>query len=421
MPMAFSFAAVCAASYAYYIVPVEHPYFPYGFNIVMLSVLVAKCFYFSALGKLLGAKIPMGKIYIWITAIYSILSVYFFTQVNEHGLGAYFDLSAPELSGLPLRERLLPYEIRKLVKVLFLPNYFLGFVFYCYLAFLAYKRRERVICFGVVFTIFSILYTNSYHVFRNEYWIPLNIVADLFELLRLHWVQKEKLASKVEEYNKELESVSVKLKEFEETEKEMQVFRHDLNNDLYISSLNLQKAQLYLKGLDMPVRAPVEECLDNALKAQFTVSKSVKHGSSFKKFSLLESLKSVCSMAGVKLEIENFEQEWILAPQAKIESALINLVKNSKEANPDIEGLCIWASFRKDLVLRLNDGGDYLSIKEPEKIFERGFSSKSGDGRGIGLFSVKKTMKELGGDARLENAQGKVCFCLVFPGKSLEV
>lgn len=417
-PLAISFTVVCIFTYLYYFVSQDNPLFPVLFHLVMMSVIVAKFFYFQSLTKLLGAKIRVDKLYLKLAAFYVLLSFYFFVDTSYNGMATYFDLSKPELSGLPLREKLLPFEINQTMKVLFTPNYILGFVFYCYLLVVALKKREKLIAFGVAFTIASILFTNSYHLFTTKYWIPLNIVADLFEMLRLHWAQKEKLSRKVEEYNKQLADVNGQLDALNEKQGQMQIYRHDLNNDLSVSSLNIHKAKLFLRSVEAPAKDRIVECLDQALSAQQMAADFVSGNPRVTEVSLRAMIEKVCRLnevtalalpeAGVKVK----------AVKHKLESCVVNLIKNAREANIEDKAFGVFCEIERKngfVSLRITDTGSFKRIKNPQGLFEKGFSTKAKDGRGLGLYSVRSFMQSMGGDVELLENKGKVCFSLNFP------
>lgn len=422
-PLASSFALVCLMSYLYYFTPVSSAFFPYAFNLVMLSVMVAKCFYFYSLRKLLKAKFPVDKVYVRLAIGYALLSVYFMVDASFNGMETYFDLEKPETSGLILREKLLPFEINSLVKLLFLPNYLLGFAFYVYLAVVALRRGEKLIAFGVCFTIGSILFTNSYHLFKVQYWLPLNIVADLFEMLRLHWAQRENLALKVDAYNKEMSDVNQRLAGLSQQNGEFQVFKHDLNNSLQIASFNLYKAKLLLRKAGVSGCEKALECIDRSLSAQQTAGEFGKNQDAQTEASLKDLLEKVCRLSAVELRCENLDGALVRAAKVKLENALINIVKNAKEANEGQDGFHLRARLKEEeefVSLMLRDTGAFERIKEPDSLFERGVSTKGSHGRGLGLYSVREFMREIGGDARLLNDKGNVCFSLRFPKQVLK-
>lgn len=380
--------------------------------------MVAKVFYFQALRKFLDIKFPLDKIYIWLTFLYSGVSIYFMIRAQSEGMGAYFDLTKPELSGLALRERLLPYGLSKTVKILFLPNYLLGFVFYCYLTIVAIKRREKLIAMGVLMTLASILYTNSYHFFKNEYWIPLNILADVLEMLRLSYVQKNKITSKLIDYNNELESLNEKINQLENSNKRASLFKHDTKNSLYASSLQIYKAKLLLKKQNIPQEKEIVNTLDLALDGQRMAASIIEGVEAHNSVCMDSLLRTICDLHEVAAQFESLGKINTRCSQSEIERIITNLVKNSKEASQGGSSLMIRATLEEDgqfQVLKISDSGDFNKMANPERVFEKGFSTKAEKGRGLGLYSVKYFMESIGGDAQLVNDDGRVCFCLKFP------
>lgn len=422
LPLAASFSGVCLFTYVYYFTPTTHSFFPFAFNLVMLSVIIAKFFYFNSLRKFLKAKFPVDRIYFYLAAFYGIASLGFMIHAAFNGMDTYFDTNSPERSSLILRRQLLPFEINDVVKALFLPNYVLGFGFYCYLLYVASKRKEKLVAFGIGFTILSILYTNSYHFFGAQYWIPLNIVADLFEMARLHWAQREKLEAKLADYNLQFNNLNSQLASLQTKHSELQVYKHDLRNDLSISSLNIHKAKLYLRKVESPYVGNILECLENSLVAQQMASNYVSADSRAEEVCLEELLLELGKLLQVPVKMENLNGARLKVAKGKLENAFVNLIKNAKEANQHSEDMRITISLSllgDQASLRLKDTGLFERIAEPATLFTKGFSTKASKGRGLGLYSVKTFMEEQGGKVELLNDGGNVCFALNFPKRLL--
>ena len=110
----------------------------------------------------------------------------------------------------------------------------------------------------------------------------------------------------------------------------------------------------------------------------------------------------------IRYIVENSVDEMILADEDKFIAALINLVKNAVEAfGIEEENL----KNGKYIKIKTEKSGDFALIRvsnnageinNPEKIFEAGFTTKSG-GSGLGLMICKKSLEEQLGQLNLEH------------------
>ncbi len=87
----------------------------------------------------------------------------------------------------------------------------------------------------------------------------------------------------------------------------------------------------------------------------------------------------------------------------KLYSAIVNLLSNAKMATPP--GGIITVSTKKKngtIVISVRDSGSGIPESIRDKLFQPFFTTKKrGEGTGIGLYTVKKTAQEFGGDAVL--------------------
>lgn len=87
-------------------------------------------------------------------------------------------------------------------------------------------------------------------------------------------------------------------------------------------------------------------------------------------------------------------EEWELC------GCLSNLIDNAFEAAQNYEEeKCVWIRIYEDMgnyFIDVDNTGRTLSSEEAVLIFEEGITSKSGEGHGLGLYNVKKALKDEG-------------------------
>lgn len=111
----------------------------------------------------------------------------------------------------------------------------------------------------------------------------------------------------------------------------------------------------------------------------------------------------------------------VLASQALIEQALVNLVSNARDAMPEGGELRIKAFLRDGdpgtVAIAVSDTGPGIPREVRARPFTPFFTTKgSGRGTGLGLASTRALMMEVGGDIFLEPPEGPgTTFTLVFP------
>jgi hypothetical protein len=390
--------------------------FSVGIVLLLLAVVHARYFYFKSLRIYLETA-RFDKIYKWMIIIYSLLTLYYCYGLLTEGMSALFDLTKPTLSPSKLRQSLMPYDLRSDVKLLFLPNYIFCFGAFIYLCIKSYQKREYLITFGVFFTLLSILYTNSYHLFNFEYWLPLNVMADVFELLRLNFMQKLQINKKLLDIKEKMEKFDHELNDLQNLKLNHKVFRHDLLNKFFASYLNLRKA---LKLIDKPDsrKEDLKDVIARAMLAQELAQKFIMNQQEVKEIHVENELKQMASSLEMDFEMSDISNSpTIVFDYQAFYNIFLNLFKNAKEANPHKEIVCMRLGFNVDdnyYHLKLSDCGLYENIPDKEKIFEAGFSSKAIEGRGLGLYSIKNLLTQQGGSIELINDNGHPCFYLKF-------
>ena len=96
-------------------------------------------------------------------------------------------------------------------------------------------------------------------------------------------------------------------------------------------------------------------------------------------------------------------------PRDQLVSILGNLIDNALEATRSHCGAggevkLSMTDLGNDLIFEIEDQGAGVSSDQQQRIFEKGVTSKTGSGHGIGLYLVKRLLDDLGGTLTLEPA-----------------
>ena len=120
---------------------------------------------------------------------------------------------------------------------------------------------------------------------------------------------------------------------------------------------------------------------------------------------MYDLLRLVCG-SGVRVQLNAHQAlPRVRAYERSLERALLNLVLNACEAMHHKGLLHVSAHLEEDrsapcVVICVEDDGPGLSRQITAQMFDRGFTSKRGDGRGLGLGSVVQAMSRVGGSVR---------------------
>ncbi|SIS61605.1 ATP-binding protein [Neptunomonas antarctica] len=110
-------------------------------------------------------------------------------------------------------------------------------------------------------------------------------------------------------------------------------------------------------------------------------------------------------------------------PREQLVSIIGNLIDNALEATllhkgPGGQVNLSMTDLGNDLIFEVEDQGAGVSEIEEQQIFDKGFTSKTEAGHGIGLHLVKGLLKNLGGTITLEKGDEEGCRFIVYIPKS---
>ncbi|MGN0308911.1 MAG: sensor histidine kinase [Lachnospiraceae bacterium] len=98
---------------------------------------------------------------------------------------------------------------------------------------------------------------------------------------------------------------------------------------------------------------------------------------------------------------------------------LSNLLDNAMTALENQTGeRKIWVDIgeeREQYCFFISNNGPVIPEHLKEAIFKKGFTSKKGEGHGMGLYIVKNVIREYGGSLKLSSTQEETCFRVFFP------
>ena len=110
------------------------------------------------------------------------------------------------------------------------------------------------------------------------------------------------------------------------------------------------------------------------------------------------------------------------ADRAQLQSAILNIASNARDAMPDGGTLTIATRVeagegRRMVAIAISDTGEGMDTETMDRIFEPFFTTKNfGEGTGLGLSQVYGFASQSGGDARVESQPGKgTTLTLVLP------
>ncbi|MBR0406525.1 MAG: Spo0B domain-containing protein [Clostridia bacterium] len=143
--------------------------------------------------------------------------------------------------------------------------------------------------------------------------------------------------------------------------------------------------------------------------------------------SLSQALKTRCAPVNALLRVKMAEArqrgiqtectvhaawEDLPLPAWEMCRVLSNLIDNAMDALKETENPCLWISLNEDVKsysFEVKNNGPAIPEKNLHSIFDAGFSGK-GEGRGMGLFIARETMRGVKGDLNVESTNEATAF-----------
>lgn len=246
---------------------------------------------------------------------------------------------------------------------------------------------------------------------------------DLKEKLNLILQETSGLKDRHSKYVKWLDGHS----NSDETNKILKDYSHDIQSPLDAAEGLLRNLPLYLKELpEDRLNAIIDstltslksgrEALTLALKA---IPKKKSPDDSVKNIvdCLNASLRGAEKLKGLSISIvyePELKSSLIKMPFAELEPIIWNLASNAVDANAKKFSLEFEAAEDSLIRITAQDDGDGVPEWLHQDIFVDYVSTK-GDGHGIGLASVKRRLKTVGGSIKLLSSRSGACFELKLP------
>lgn len=221
-------------------------------------------------------------------------------------------------------------------------------------------------------------------------------------------------------------------KEEEELSQNVREIAHEIRNQLSICDLYTEiiKKSCAKQGVNDEAISNAVKCLSRAVKiaGNNIIALKSTEKSEIKTHKIKELIRNITDLTKVYFEgknieyiVENNVDLKIPVDENKFSSAIINLIKNAAEAFNDKLNELEMVSNKPYVKILTEEENDFAvirisnnagKIKEPEKIFKKGFSTKS-TGTGLGLIISKKSIEEMYGKLELSiNTDEKVEFAV---------
>ncbi|MBK7105428.1 MAG: hybrid sensor histidine kinase/response regulator [Ignavibacteriae bacterium] len=211
---------------------------------------------------------------------------------------------------------------------------------------------------------------------------------------------------------------------------ELQKIKHDLNNLLnnILNSVELINENFSSKDRAAQLLNIIKK---NTLLASDLVSEISNSQNNFKeKISLSKVINDSIQLFNIDVKqesiqfIHNCKYDFILANYMNISRIILNIIKNSIEADSEAKiTISLNDYYKNQIELIISDNGPGINSEDLKYIFDVGFSSKKSDKieHGLGLSIVKELVDELSGNISVKSQLGKgTLFRIVFPTHKTE-
>ena len=133
---------------------------------------------------------------------------------------------------------------------------------------------------------------------------------------------------------------------------------------------------------------------------------------------LLRAKLNDCENAGILTELD-VSGTWrdLPVPAWEFCRILSNLIDNAIDALADTPNSSLRVMLREDVhgyAFSVANNGPVIPAKDLQRIFEAGVSSR-GEGRGMGLYIVKRTVQSYGGEIHVTSEEGRTIFSGLIP------
>ncbi|MBQ7455020.1 MAG: Spo0B domain-containing protein [Clostridia bacterium] len=133
---------------------------------------------------------------------------------------------------------------------------------------------------------------------------------------------------------------------------------------------------------------------------------------------LLRAKLAECESAGILAEVDA-SGSWKALPMPAWEfcRVLSNLIDNAMDALEDTPNSSLRVMLRQDahgFAFSVANNGPVIPAQDMRRIFEPGVSSR-GEGRGMGLYIVRKTVQSYGGEIHVTSEEGRTIFSGLVP------
>lgn len=206
-------------------------------------------------------------------------------------------------------------------------------------------------------------------------------------------------------------------------QKKARIIAHEIKNQLSICDLYSEIIRKHTEKKDIDKDSILNslKVINKSLKManNSLLSLKTKDNAELKPVLLSEVIETATELSGVytegkniSFEVENTPNIKIMADSEKLTAVLINLVKNAVEAFGLTETVENYSENGKYIKIKTEKEDDFAIImisnnapglKEPEKIFNEGFTTKS-TGSGLGLWICKNSIEEQFGQLELSRS-----------------